>query len=165
VVDTYVHSQAVAEEIVQDLFFVLWMKRESLHVRDSLRGYLFSAARNRALHHVRHQSIVRRLALLVRSADDAATIGLGRPPATPVESLEMRESRRTLRQAIDGLPPRSRCALVLRLDHEMSHKEIALAMGISIKGVEKLIAVAMRGLRARLDQGELDRVRASRSVR
>ncbi|MGH7619470.1 MAG: hypothetical protein ACREPM_19815 [Gemmatimonadaceae bacterium] len=38
VVDSYVRSQSVAEEIVQDLFFVVWMKRERLS-NDGLRGY------------------------------------------------------------------------------------------------------------------------------
>ena len=52
VVDCYVRSQAIAEEIVQDLFFAVWVRRATLEAT-SLQGYLFRAARNRALHHVR----------------------------------------------------------------------------------------------------------------
>ena len=154
VVDSYVRSQAIAEEIVQDLFFVLWMKRESLPVRDSLRGYLFTAARNRALHHLRHQTVVRRLALLIRSPD-ANAMGLVRSPSTPVETLEADESERALRMAIDAIPPRSRLALVLRADHGMTNSEIAMAMGISVKGVEKLMATALRHLRAQIGRDDV----------
>lgn len=53
VVDGYVRSQAVAEEIVQELFFVIWMDRERLPDARSIRAYLFGAARNRAVHHLR----------------------------------------------------------------------------------------------------------------
>lgn len=50
VVDSFVRSQAIAEEIVQDLFFTVWVKRTTLEP-ESMRGYLFRA-RNRALHHL-----------------------------------------------------------------------------------------------------------------
>src|SRR6188474_1325303 len=60
VADSYVQSQAIAEEIVQDLFFAIWMKRDRLPNVDSLQAYLFTAARNRSLHHLRHRAMVRR---------------------------------------------------------------------------------------------------------
>src|SRR6476646_5817812 len=44
VADSYVRSQAIAEEIVQDLFFAIWMKRDRLPNVDSLQAYLFTAA-------------------------------------------------------------------------------------------------------------------------
>ena len=56
VADSYVQSQAIAEEIVQDLFFAIWMKRDRLPNVDSLQAYLFTAARNRSLHHLRHRA-------------------------------------------------------------------------------------------------------------
>lgn len=152
VVDSYVRSQAVAEEIVQDVFFVVWMKRTRLR-DDALRAYLFTAARNRALHHLRHRSIVRRWSLWIDSRPDVAGVAAG-PDRTDV--LVEREERHTgLRSAIDRLPPRARLALVLQLDHEMSQAEIAVAMGISVKGVEKLLATAkakLRGLLAPHDE-------------
>ena len=49
IVDAYVGSQAIAEEIVQDLFHTIWRDRAHLAVRGSLRSYLCVAARNRAL--------------------------------------------------------------------------------------------------------------------
>src|SRR6185437_7257015 len=77
VVDGYVRSQAVAEEIVQDLYFVIWTTRERLPAPRSFRGYLFAAARNRALHHLRHQAVVRRSSTLVDGQTEAAGTGAG----------------------------------------------------------------------------------------
>lgn len=147
VVDSYVRSQAIAEEIVQDLMFTLWMNRETL-IADSLRSYLFTASRNRALHHLRHESVTRRLAHMVGDMRELA--GVGSPTPLPDAAAHMTEQRNAVRRAIDALPPRTRLAMVLQWEHHMSHIEIATAMGVSTKGVEKLLALARRKLRLSL---------------
>jgi RNA polymerase sigma factor (sigma-70 family) len=55
-----------------------------------------------------------------------------------------------VRRAIDQLPTRARLAVVLRWQHQMSHAEVAAAMGISNKGVEKLLSTAKAKLRVLL---------------
>jgi RNA polymerase sigma-70 factor (ECF subfamily) len=148
VVDSYVQSQAVAEEIVQDLFLVLWLKRETMAV-DSLRGYLFTSARNRALHHLRHQSLARRWARWFESRPEVA--GIAGAAALPDAAAQESERRVALRAAIEELPPRARLAMLLQWEHGQAHAEIAVAMGISIKGVEKLLSIARRRLRIQLE--------------
>jgi RNA polymerase sigma-70 factor (ECF subfamily) len=142
VVDGYVRSQAVAEEIVQELFFVLWGGRDQFPEARSMRAYMFAAARNRAVHHLRHQAVVRRW------LDDPHLEALA--SRAPDRLLESQETGAAVREAIDRLPPRTRVAFVLWWEYEMSHSEIATAMGISIKGVEKLLATAKAKLRATL---------------
>jgi RNA polymerase sigma-70 factor (ECF subfamily) len=144
VVDSYVLSQQVAEEIVQDLFMAVWVDRDRVPQPRSIRGYLFASARNRALQHLRHRSVARKWAERVRVDPGSHT---NAPPRTPDRALEMDEVSRAVRVAVDQLPPRSRVAFVLRWDYEMSNEQIATAMGISIKGVEKLLATAKGKLR------------------
>ena len=145
VVDGYVRSQAIAEEIVQDLFLVLWTHRDEFPAASSLRAYLFASARNRALHHLRHRAVAHRWSERVRRQAHSTDARDGHP--RPDRALEIDETARAVRAAIDQLPPRSRVAFVLRWDHEMTNEQIAIAMGISIKGVEKLIATAKSRLR------------------
>jgi RNA polymerase sigma-70 factor (ECF subfamily) len=153
VADSYVQSQAVAEEIVQDLLFAIWMKREQLPNVDSLQAYLFTAARNRCLHHLRHRAMVQRWTSWAGAKSDVAGVAAS-PPAAD-DALEADERRARIRGAIDRLPPRARLALVLQRDHDMSHAEIAEAMDISLKGVEKLLATARQKLRPLLEaEGE-----------
>ena len=154
VVDAYVHSQDLAEDIVQDLFLAIWITKEELPWKESPRGYLFTAARNRAFHHLRQAALVRRTA--AESASDARVTGTGVPAPLPDRELETAESGRRIRQAIDAMPPRARLATVLRWEHEMSHKDIAVAMGISAKGVEKLLRTAKSRLREELGE-QVDR--------
>src|SRR5215218_8808418 len=72
IADAYVDSQAVAEELVQDLFYTVWHDRARLEVRQSLRSYLCRATRNRALQHLRHGSVVLRWAQRVGGESEAA---------------------------------------------------------------------------------------------
>ena len=143
VVDSYVRSQAVAEELVQDLFLAVWLRRAELSAT-ALRGYLFTAARNRALHHLRRQSLARRWSAMVQRFPD---LGMAAEPEASEELLQQDEMRAALRAAMDALPARTRLAVVLRIDHEMSHAQIGEAMGISLKAVEKLLTGGRRRLR------------------
>ena len=144
IADAYVDSQAIAEELVQDLFYTVWRDRARLEVRQSLRSYLCRATRNRALQHLRHGSVVLRWAQRVGGDSEAA-----RAPASDA-ALEHQETLAALRVAVATLPPRGRLAVVLRWRHGMSNAEVAEAMGISVKGVEVQLARAMRALRERL---------------
>lgn len=141
IADAYVDSQAVAEELVQDLFYTVWRDRARLDVHQSLRSYLCRATRNRAVQHLRHRSVVLRWAQHVGADSEAA-----RSPASD-GALEQQETLAALREAVATLPPRGRLAVVLRWRHGMSNAEAAEAMGISVKGVEKLLASAMGRLR------------------
>jgi RNA polymerase sigma-70 factor (ECF subfamily) len=76
--------------------------------------------------------------------------GVGQAAPAADDATEADERRVAVRAAIEGLPVRSRLAFVLQFDHHMSNAEIATAMGISTKGVEKLLAIAKRHLRETL---------------
>jgi RNA polymerase sigma-70 factor (ECF subfamily) len=151
IVDAYVGSQAIAEEIVQDLFYTIWRDRDRLAVRGSLRSYLCVAARNRALQHLRHGVVARRHAQAAALESD-----LDREPR-PDEVLERQEALVALRSAIDALPPRARLAVVLRWRDHLTNADVADAMGITVKGVEKLLASAMTRLRHAMRPHKKDR--------
>jgi RNA polymerase sigma-70 factor, ECF subfamily len=148
VADSYVRSQDVAEEIVQDLFFALWLRRRDININESIRGYLFKAVRNRSLHHVRHATVVRRIA--EQFSQDAIDATMSAPHPRPDTIVEREEARQAIARAVQALPERSRLAFVLRWQYRMTHAEVAEAMGISVKGVEKLASIATRHMRAAL---------------
>lgn len=56
----FVHDPLIAEEVVQDLFFKIWTRREELMITSSLRSYLFKAAYNHSLNFIRHREMHRR---------------------------------------------------------------------------------------------------------
>jgi RNA polymerase sigma-70 factor (ECF subfamily) len=153
IVDAYVGSQAIAEEIVQDLFHTIWRDRARLAVRGSLRSYLCVAARNRALQQLRHGAVARRHAQAAAMEGEA---DLDRAPRAD-EVLERQEALIALRVAIDALPPRARLAVVLRWRDHLTNADVAEAMGITVKGVEKLLTSAMTRLRHLMRTHKKDR--------
>ena len=134
----YVRSEAEAEEIVQDVFLAVWAKSKDLVPRTTMRAYLFAAVRNRALHSTRHAAVARRF------EESERAFGA---ESMPSEDVGDPEQLAALPQAIAALPGRTRLAIELRWLRQMSHAEVAEAMDISVKGVEKLLANGMRLLR------------------
>lgn len=49
-----------AEEVVQDVFFAIWLRRDDVDTTGPIRSYLVEAVRNHALHNSRHTAVIRR---------------------------------------------------------------------------------------------------------
>jgi len=137
-----VREAALAEEIAQEVMLELWRRRESLQVEQTFRAYLIRSTRNRALNHIRHQRIVAREA--ASAAVDPRT-----SPSAEEEVLGV-ELERAVREAIDGLPQNCREVFQLSREQGLKYAEIAAALEISIKTVEKRMGQALAELRERL---------------
>lgn len=130
-----------AEEVVQDVMLELWKRRESLVIQGSPQGYLFQAARNRALNRLRH--------LKIESREDFDADLL---PATTASDAGAAhdELADAVRSAVESLPPRCRQVFELNRVHGLKYAEVAASLGISVKAVEAHMARALRTLRERL---------------
>jgi RNA polymerase sigma-70 factor (ECF subfamily) len=139
-----VGSDALAEELVQDVLLRLWVQRERFDIRESVVAYLYSAVRNQALTHLRHEKVVHRWRLGSRSKPVPAT------PALADETTRAAELAKAIERAIAALPPRTREAFLLRRQHHLSYAEIATVMGTALKTVEIHLGVALKSLRKSL---------------
>jgi RNA polymerase sigma-70 factor (ECF subfamily) len=140
----YVGDGARAEELVQDLFADLWVRRDALQVRDSIRAYLFAAVRNRAL------NVRKRDAMESDWAQDEAVAdiqALHAPPEPVDAAMERAELRARLESALAALPERCRLVMHLRWREQMPYADIASVMGVSVKGVENQLARGLAALR------------------
>jgi RNA polymerase sigma factor, sigma-70 family len=120
----------------------LWRRRESLEVEQTFRAYLIRSTRNRALNHIRHQRIVAR---------EAAYAAVD-PPSSPSAEDEVLgdELERAVRDAIDGLPENCRKVFKMSREQGLKYAQIASALEISVKTVEKRMGQALAELRERL---------------
>ena len=147
----YVRSVAVAEDLVQDVFFWLWKERGRLDVERSLRAYLYTLARSRALDHLRHEQVALRGE---RESTAELRVSAASPvmsqPATPEEQLVDDERTAALARAVEALPERCRITFRLFWREGLSYAEIATVMGVSRKTVENQLALALKTLRRRL---------------
>lgn len=138
-----VYAPDVAEELVQDVFFKLWNKRESLEI-DSLKTYLYRAARNTALNHTRRQRLERA---------HAEREGLkGEPTAVEAtdDATAAEEVAIAVQRAVDRLPDRCREVFLMSRQDGMTYQQIADTLEISIKTVETQMGRALKSLRLSL---------------
>jgi RNA polymerase sigma-70 factor (ECF subfamily) len=138
-----VGSAESAEEIVQEVFLRVWRARESLDPEQSLRAYLYRAARNTALNQLKRRRLETRW--LIEAA--AAPI----PLATAADQdAQVNELHSALQSALTALPERCRLVFTMSRQQGLTYPEIAAALGISIKTVETQMGRALRTLRERL---------------
>jgi len=140
----FVFAPDIAEELVQDVFFKLWSKRESLSEIDALRTYLFRAARNTALNHLRRKKL--------ENAWEEQEAARGEPITSGATDDEASTSEVAVavNQAIGRLPARCREIFLMSREGGMTYGEIAHTLGISIKTVETQMGRALKSLRLSL---------------
>jgi RNA polymerase sigma-70 factor (ECF subfamily) len=135
----YLRSHEDAEEVAQEVLCAVWERRHTWAPRGPLRPYLTTAARNRALN---------ALHATQRGGTPAAFDVITAPPADA--ALSAGEWAAAVRAAIANEPPRRRAVLALRWERGLSHAEIAVVLGVTVRAVEQAHLRAMRALRERL---------------
>ncbi|WP_341835315.1 RNA polymerase sigma-70 factor [Chitinophaga pollutisoli] len=137
-------SAAIAEDIAQDVFTILWEKRATLPEVSRLEGYLFITARNLIYSRLRKLAsgdAYRQYVLQflheggAQQADHAA---------------EFRELEQCVLTAIRQLPPQQQRAFTLSRFEGMRHEEIATTMGVSRITIKSYIVQAIASLRKAL---------------
>lgn len=136
-------DKAKTEDLVQDVFYELWRKRESLFITTSLKAYLKRAAVNKTLNYFRAEK-------MKFSDNEIILPSIETETSSAIDIMETAELKIFIDQSIDALPPRCKMIFVLSRYEEMSHKEIAAQLDISVKTVENQISKALKLLRGQL---------------
>ena len=139
----FTQDRTLAEDIVQDTFLTLWIKKETLQLDRSLNGYLYKLAYNKfvdiyrktkkmdsQLENIRREALIE----LLENNDD-----------TYYKKLSMVE------HAIEELPTRCKEIFILNKINGLRYKEIAEKLGISTKTVENQIGKALSFIRKQID--------------
>ena len=138
-------SQAVAEEVTQEVFMLLIGKPGAYDPeKGPLAAYLFGVARNLARH------ATRKITLCV-DLDDAEDSGEApAQDADIVEALSNSEALNSMRKALLALPEEYREAVVLCDLQEMSYEQASGVMECSVGTVASRLHRAHKLLRTRL---------------
>jgi RNA polymerase sigma-70 factor (ECF subfamily) len=117
----------LAEDIVSETFLRIWDSAVMVRM-ETVRGYLFTIARNLFLHDLRRR----------RKQDQLEENHLvDAKPVRDVESkLVSKEDLRDTLAALQSLPEPDRAALLLRAQEGVSYEEIARILGLSLSSVK-----------------------------
>lgn len=139
---TYVKDEAVAEELVQEVFVNLWQKQELKEI-SSIRSFLYISVRNRALNYLRDHK-TRTL------HENDFAIERERDALYEYNEYEHKQLETLVKDAIAELPEKCREIFELSRNENLSYQQIADQLNISAKTVENQISIAIKKLRVKL---------------
>lgn len=132
-------SKELSEEVVQELFTNLWIKRHTLNISNGVSGYLYNAVIHQVIDHYRKELVrekYKQAFRVIHSDMDNST----------EEAIMLKELTETIESEIRLLPDKCRSVYELSRKEHKSNKEIAAALGISEKTVENHLTKALKRL-------------------
>lgn len=140
-------NEEEAQELVADVFLLLWDKRSSIQIGLSVRQYLYAMCRNKALRHLKGQKHKPSVALTPELTD-----ALAQEPADEYEDSVLStpwgiSAADSLYQFIEKLPGKRQVIFRMNKLEGLSYHEIAGQLGLSEKTVKNQVFRAMQQLR------------------
>lgn len=129
-------DQAQAEDIVQETFVKYWDKMDTVK-EGCEKSYLYTTAKNQMLNMIAHDKVVHQ---------HAQSLSHGKVDS-PEYEMEVTEFKEKLEKAIASLPENQKEVFLMNRIDGMKYREIAEALGLSQKAVEKRMSLALIQLR------------------
>ena len=140
----YLVDSDVAEEVVQDMFFKMWERRDTLVINTSLGAYLSRSITNHALNYLKYQGHARKYQEFIgfKTYDNKAI--------SPHDALVNLDLEKQLLSLIKSMPERRRMIFEMSRLEGLRYSDIAEKLGISVKTVEVQMSKALEFMRERL---------------
>jgi RNA polymerase sigma-70 factor (family 1) len=142
----YLKSAEESEELVQEVFTIVWEKRKELNKELSFKSFLFTISFNIIRKHFRARSYLSEY-LNSGSVDEADT--------QTTQNITYDSLYHYLTKLVNQLPLRRREVFILSRFEGLSVKEIASQLNISHKTVENQLTDALKFIRANLSRENL----------
>jgi len=137
-----VRDKDAAEDIVQEVFIRFWNKKEDLPKDLDPKAYLFKSVYNASLNCIAEQKKSTKV-------EAETLINVEANEKADGEILHQ-ETVEAIRLGLEQLPPACKNVFLLSRNEDLSYKEIADTLDISIKTVEAQMSKALRILRKHL---------------
>lgn len=132
-----------AKNFTQDAFIRLWNNCKEIAI-DKARAFLYTTAKRLFLDDIDHQKVQLKFQERAKVKDD-------RPDGTD-DLIRTEEFKTALEKAISDLPEKQRTVFLMNRIDKMKYAEIAEALDISIKTVEKHVSQSLIKVRESLKE-------------
>ena len=131
-------DEETAKDLVQELFLNVWKNRANLDETQSSKAYLYRAASNLAINHLKKKAVRQAYAV-----DSSATERMA-------ETDEQHDFQEYAEEVLHDLPEEQRLVFTLNKFEGLKYSEIAEMLQISVKTVESRMSKALKTLREKL---------------
>ena len=138
-----VHDYEDAADLSQETFFKAYQGLQKFKRQASFHTWLYRITVNLCINHLRKKGSRQYVTL-----DDTQSV---KDPEV-LEKLELEELQLQVNAAVSALPEKQRAAVILRIYHGLSHKEISEVLGCSVGTVKANYFHAIRNLRKSLGE-------------
>jgi RNA polymerase sigma-70 factor (family 1) len=139
----YVRDKTIAQELVQDVFVKLWVKRNEIKNVADTEAYLFTCLRNKIYDHF--DSVARDKKFtkysLEKFSDELHAVD---------GTMVFNEGMSVVKEELQKMPEKTRVIFRMSKFGRYSNDEIAVKMQLSAKAVEYHLTQAVKKLRVRL---------------
>nr|WP_308757750.1 RNA polymerase sigma-70 factor [uncultured Bacteroides sp.] len=139
----FLKSREYAEDVFQDAFTVVWQSRRFIDPDASFSSYLYTIIRNRLLNQLRDAANEEKLKESILSQALDYTDNTKR-------EVMLNDLKFILSRALEQLTPRQREIFEMSREAQLSHKEIAGELGISVNTVQEHISSSLKIIRTYL---------------
>ena len=139
----FLKSREYAEDVFQDAFTVVWQSRRFIDPDASFSSYLYTIIRNRLLNQLRDAANEEKLKESILSQ------ALDYTDDTKREVM-LNDLKFIISRALEQLTPRQRKIFEMSREAQLSHKEIAGELGISVNTVQEHISSSLKIIRTYL---------------
>lgn len=145
-----------AQDVIQDVFVNVWVRREALNPEQSLYGYLLRSVYNQSVNYVNKHRHASNYRSYYQERIESIGYAYYDPDKNPViEKLYSQDLRKSINEAISALPDKCREVFTLSYLEGFSHREISDRLGIAQSTVENHVYLALKQLRSKLSKSEL----------
>ena len=138
------NTSDMAEEVVQDVFLRVWLKRREITGVQNLESYLFILTRNLLFDKLKSRSYE----TMARKACDTTSLSVNDTD----HALRHRECQELIMEAVNRLPQRQKEIYQMAKISGLSHESIAQELHLSHLTVKKHMAVALKSIRKYLQK-------------
>ena len=130
----------IAKDCVQEVFLSIYHRKNELQTNISLKAYLYKALQHKIYNHYQK--------LLARTKhEQAATLNLSIVGNYLNDELDSKDLEKLIQEVISIMPPQCRRVFLLSREENLSYKDIAKQLNISINTVDQHIRKALRILK------------------
>jgi RNA polymerase sigma-70 factor (family 1) len=138
-----VKIELVAEEITQEIFVTIWIKKEQVFIKQNFKSYFYAIVHNKVIDFLRTLKRERKIYDFIKDAAEGQF-------ATITTKSENSEIEVLLHQAIERLPDKRKIVFRLSKFENKSYSEISTLLHISKHTINDHIAKANRFLKKHL---------------